>query len=48
MDDKTLLKELATFFLEEFSNNPGEIADWVDGGGHDADEFYAAVERAAL
>lgn len=40
-----ILKDLIEFFLDEFSNDPKGIGDWLAQGDWDADEFIAAVHK---
>ena len=42
-----LLRELSKFFLEEFSNDPEGVADWLAQGDLDPDEVFTAAKKAA-
>ena len=47
MDNETLLKVLAKFFLGEFANDPDGVAEWVAQGDFTIDEVYEAAKIAA-
>lgn len=40
-----ILRDLIEFFLEDFTNDPAGVGDWLAQGDHDADEFIGAVEK---
>jgi len=40
-----VLKDLIEFFLEEESNDPKGVLDWLVQGQWDANEFVAAVHK---
>ena len=40
-----VLKDLIEFFLEEESNDPKGVLDWLVQGNWDANDFMAAVQK---
>jgi hypothetical protein len=40
-----ILKELVEFFLDEFSNDPAGVGDWLAQGEQDAEKFISSVYR---
>ncbi len=40
-----VLKDLIEFFLEEESNDPKGVLDWLVQGDWDANDFIAAVQK---
>lgn len=45
MDNEIVDRVLIEFFLESFQEDAAGVGDWFAQGGHDIDQFYAAVIR---
>jgi len=40
-----ILRDLIEFFLEDFSDDPAGVGDWLAQGDHDVDEFIAGIRK---
>lgn len=47
MDDASLIRLLAQFFVDEFREDAAGVGDWLAQGGQDADELVPRIQALA-